>query len=177
MVDERRRLLLGTLIGASIGLLLVMLIVSNASGPASLVFLVLIPVVGACLWDGAVSSYLGAGPFLVTERTPLAPQEIHRRAIRWYATDGWTFKGSESDTLVFTHGSSITTGDGGCLLLLAGLPDLLYLLLARKRQTTTIITMPAAGGAEMEFILSARGSGGQASAVRFFTSLHDPVAS
>ena len=172
-MDERQQVMLGALIGASIGLLLVMLIASQGSASANPAAVIILPLLFAALGFGVVISYLGGQPYVLHEWVPLPPGEIQRHAIRWYAVRGWTMQGSEAGVLTFTRGMAPAAGDGGCLLLLAGLPGLLYLMLARPQQTTTILTTPAPGGTNLELFVNARSGGGQGAAVQFFNSLHD----
>lgn len=170
-MDARRRLLLGTLVGAAIGLLVVLWATASSPGPGAAV---LVPTVSAAVGFGIVASYEGGKTYHLRESVPLSAAEIRRYAARWYAAEGRTLQGSDADAIAFTRESGPSSDDAGCLPLLGGLAALLYLLSARERQTATLLTTPVpdADGTEIEIIVSSRGGGGQSSADRFLTSLH-----
>ncbi len=103
---------------------------------------------------------------------PLPPVEIQRHATRVYAAAGWTRLGSDSDVLVFRRRTQpeVTTA---LLLFLFGLvPGLLYLALAGRDQTTTIITTPVPDATRLEIVVSWKDRGGRLSVNWLFNSLH-----
>ncbi len=81
----------------------------------------------------------------------------------------------DRDALSFTRRIGPNVVVGLLLLVFGVVPGLLYFLFAGSELTTTLLTIPAPGGTELEIIVNRRSDGGQAAAARFFNSLHELV--
>lgn len=166
---------LGGSSGALIGLLLLVWVALQRTTPPGVTLAVALPLVGAVLGLGAVISDEGARPFLLRQRVPLPPADLHEHAVRWYAADGWTLTAAvdRSATLAFTRPAAPNAPLALLLLCFGIVPGVLYLLFGGRALTTTILTRADPDGADLEIIVNTRADGGESSAVRFFNSLHD----
>lgn len=167
-MEYRRRLPVGAVVGASLGVLLVLLLADNAREGGIPAAVLDFPIGLGALGAAAVSWYAQGKRFGLHQRVPVVPKQVRQHATGWHVASGWTLQGGTPDALAFTRGGR-SDPNARCLLLLGPLP---FLLMSRPRQTLTIQVWPGTNGSEVEIIVSPRGSGGQASAVRFFTSFH-----
>lgn len=119
----------------------------------------------------------GSGPYQLRQWVPLPPDRIRAHALRWYAAEGWAMTGGgDTDALAFRRRPPPNTAVAVLLFFLGIVPLIVYLLIGGREQTTTIIASPLPDGSDLELFVTPQGSGGRASATRFFNSLHDLAA-
>lgn len=175
---ERRSWLIGA--GIAVGAVALLLYLSDGrrvlGGIGWQEFLIVLLLVGAVPLLILLVANFGGGarPYILRQWAPLPPERIRTHAVRWYAEEGWTLTGGgEAGALAFRRRPPPDTGLAILLFFLGVVPLLIYLLLGGREQTTTIIPTPVPDGTDLEIVVSAKGGGGQASAERFFNSLHD----
>lgn len=164
-----RRLVLSGLIGAAIGLLVILWLVRVGS---RFEFGALwIPLALAMLGVGLVSVVAGGRPVLLARLVPVGSSELREHAIRFYATAGWTLTtadtASRSGVLAFVRRIGPDPFTRVVFLLLGVFPGLLYHLFAGRSVTTTIVTRTLPDGTELEIVASARADGGERAVFAF----------